>query len=182
MKNDNLPFKVKPSAERSLRISLIIFLICICLIPGFLCYAAAVDMDLDDSTPPLIALLAVVGLSLGYIIFDFGKVVINISRSLYNINDALRNGTAPKVEKNKDAEAVQNETESEATQEAKTTADENSVEPEAEETVVERGRWARVKGTKKPFCVDKIVGKEGEVKYYSALKSKYFKEDELDFD
>ena len=105
---DESPYKVNPVAERVLDIFLKTVLI-ICLISSvILALGSIVVAAAEGEGTYLWGILGSAFFALGAAIsWAAGKVLINISRNLYNINDALRNGTTPKVEI--DTVAIKNE-------------------------------------------------------------------------
>ena len=98
--SEKQPYSVSPTAEGVVNTIAVIFLV-LGIIVGIGGIAVGISQLADDETTTGLAALGIgVG---GFIIFfiewAFLKVFVNISRSLYNINDALRKkALAPKAE------------------------------------------------------------------------------------
>lgn len=111
MASKESPYKVSPLAENILDIILKVFLIII--IVGAIITAIVgivIAINEEEWAPMLLVLAAAGAVGLGYIVWALGKVVINISRNLYNINDALRGGGTTSTEaKEKEVIPSQNE-------------------------------------------------------------------------
>lgn len=111
MASKESPYEVSPLAEKILDIILKVFLIII--IVGAIITAIVgivIAINEEEWAPMLLVLAAAGAVGLGYIVWALGKVVINISRNLYNINDALRGGgTTSTKAKEKEVIPSQNE-------------------------------------------------------------------------
>ncbi len=162
----NEKYSVNPAAESissavaSVVLAVSLILAVICLIASF---AAGGDML------PALLLSGVAIAVIGLISWASMRMLVNISRSLYNINDALRKGGVP--EQNN---AITSSPEKNIEQAAKVGKKENKFST---------GQLVIVKEDENQFRIDEVDNSGDVVSYYSKKYEKYFTEDEIeDFD
>lgn len=167
------PYEVNPVAESILDKFLKTVLI-ICIIIGVIGVFAAIIIATTEYQSAFLWLIpiSILFVIIAGIFWAIGKVLINISRNLYNINDALRANGKPSVEKPASAK------------QAEKPAAENPPLEKKEGEKFAVGQLVIIKKDERQFRVTSTFRKEdGTVSYYSDRLNKFFDEAELeDFD
>lgn len=185
MANKKSPYEVNPTAENVLDTVLKVFLV-IGLVGAAITVIVAIGIsDKWNEWAPLKALLpiAVFTAVAVFILWAVGKVMINISRNLYNINDALRGGAvegaAEDVKEDTVQEAVVQEPVQEDVEEDVKEDKEAPSEPELVGTF-KKGQLVMIKTSRVKFCIDKLVEEDGQIKYYCSRLFTAYSEDQLE--
>ncbi|MBR4213659.1 MAG: hypothetical protein IKR82_06890 [Bacteroidales bacterium] len=166
-------YEVNPVAESILDKFLKTVLV-ICIIIGVIGIFAAIIAATVESQSAFLWLIpvAILFVIMAGVFWAIGKVLINISRNLYNINDSLRANGKQLGEKPVVAKKVEKQAETKSSLEKK----------EGEKFAV--GQLVIIKEDERQFRVTSTFRKEdGTVSYYSDRLNKFFDEAELeDFD
>lgn len=162
----NEKYSVNPAAE-SISTAVASIVLAISLILAVVCLVASFASGGDMLPALLISGVAIA--VIGVISWASMRMLVNISRSLYNINDALRKGGV----------LVQNN--------AITTSPGKSIEQSAKvgkkEAKFSTGQLVIIKENENQFRIDEVDDSVDVVLYYSNKYEKYFTEDEIeDFD
>lgn len=162
------PYEVNPVAESILDKFLKTVLI-ICIIIGVIGVFAAIIIATTEYQSAFLWLIpiSILFVVIAGIFWAIGKVLINISRNLYNINDALRGGTIDEKKKSAKTGTVQKVEQEKAKEEVKK-------EPFKE------GQWVMIKATRVKFCIDKLVEEGGQIRYYCSRLYTSFSADQLE--
>lgn len=164
-------FEVNPAAE-SVSSAVAKVVLVVCLIAAFILLIAGF-IGLEDGGGFLLIGIAIVCAVTGVVSWAFLKMIVNISRSLYNINNALRGNAAisePVIPAKDDSES-----------DIQPVIDDNSTA----KTKFAIGQLVIVKYDESQFRISDIDDRGGALKprYYSKKLERFFLEDEIeDFD
>lgn len=173
MSPNESPYEVNPVAESILDKFLKTVLVICVIISVISVFVAIVAATVENQGSFLWLIpIAILFVIMAGVFWAIGKVLINISRNLYNINDALRASGKQPVEKPVAAKKAEKIVEAKSSLEKK----------EGEKFAV--GQLVIVKADERQFRVTSTFRKEdGTVSYYSDRLNKFFDESEIeDFD
>lgn len=167
MKSDDF-FEVNPAAE-SVSSAVAKVVLVVCIIAAFILLIAGF-IGLEDGGGIMLIGISVVCTVTGVVSWAFLKMIVNISRSLYNINNALRGDEAisrPTIPDKDDSE--------------------NAPQPVVDNISTSKTKFAIgqlviVKYDESQFRISDIDDRGGALKprYYSKKFERYFFEDEID--
>lgn len=156
-------FQVNPTAENvgnavaKVILTTFIILAIICFIAGLVGLFSSSIL-----TGAILLLCSILVVTIGLICWAAIKIFVNISRSLYNINDILRQGNVNNPQP-KDAQIKQ----------------ENYVEG----AKFQAGQLVIVKADESQYRINEVIPEDGKFKYFSKKFNKAFSADEIeDFD
>ena len=193
MEKHAFPSDVNPAAESILEKFLNAILIIFIIIGAIGAFASIIVASIESDRVFLWGIpIAILFVTVAGVFWAIGKVLINISRNLYNINDALRSGAVPIVGKMIDSE-VKPAPDGAAERMLRETKNHDGIEEKAaNKAVLEKidgekfvaGQLVIIKADERQVRVSTVFRKEdGTMTYYSDRHNKFFDENELeDFD